>query len=120
MKMTKKCMIFTLVNVFLAGAVSLQAREISHFGKMVDGDDPIGCLSCHYKKGSEAMATCTGGCLINPSTSHPIFKKYPPKGKEAEYVPLAKVKASGVKLRNDEITCISCHDIGRTIASQLI
>ncbi|MBU0484030.1 MAG: cytochrome C [Proteobacteria bacterium] len=86
------------------------AQEELHFGQIVDRQEPVACLVCHEGiKASEARF-CKSNCNI--TASHPAFKKYPPAGKDHEFNPVEKLTAAGIDLRDGEITCVSCHDLG--------
>ncbi len=86
------------------------AGEITHRGVKAD---PSGsaqhCLSCHDGALASHAATCTVQCGF--SSSHSILKPYPPTAKEREFAPLQSILRKGIKLENQKVTCISCHDI---------
>ncbi len=96
----------------LLGAMSLHAQEIRHVDTLIEVGDPKICFTCHYGTMANDINPCTEiDCLLTPKTSHPVFKRYPPAGKESKFSPAVKVEAAGIKLTNGEVTCISCHDL---------
>ena len=106
------CLLVILVNIILIGNISLNAQEVLHHDNLVDSDDPKDCLTCHDGTIASNISPCTKvSCLLDPRSSHPVFKKYPPDGKESAYAPSFQVEATGIKLKNGEVTCISCHNL---------
>ena len=104
--------LFVLVCYFLVANILLYAQEVLHNGNLVDSDDPKICLTCHNGIIAKNISPCTKiRCLLEPNSSHPVFKKYPPSGKESEYAPSFQVEAAGIILKNGEVTCISCHNL---------
>lgn len=100
------------VNIFLLSNMLIHAQEVPHHDNLVNHEDPRVCLTCHSGLISQNVIPCTkNSCLLDPNSSHPIFKRYPPVGKESEFAPPAQVEAAGVKLINGEVTCISCHNL---------
>ena len=100
-----------LVSQLLCGPSLLGAQEVPHHQFLVKLDEPRKCLTCHDGVISPNISPCTTDCAINPSASHPVFKQYPPAGKESEFHPRAQVEAAGLNLQNNEVTCISCHNL---------
>jgi len=83
---------------------------ISHHSFTTEANGPAyDCISCHDGSLAHIVSYCTVMC--NFSTSHSIFKRYPPPGKEREYAPAASLAAAGIKLEKGQVTCISCHDL---------
>lgn len=72
-------------------------------------DTSYGCLSCHDSLHAKSVGTCTVNCTV--WDSHPVEKEYPPPGQEAKYAPIETILAAGIRLSNNKIACISCHDI---------
>ena len=106
------CLLLVCVNIILIGNISLNAQEVLHNDNLVDSNDPKGCLTCHNGTIARNISPCTKvSCLLDPRSSHPVFKKYPPAGKESDYAPSSQVEAAGIKLKNGEVTCISCHNL---------
>ncbi len=104
--------LFILMGQFLFLISSLYAQEVPHYGFLVYMDNPKLCLTCHDGTVAENISPCTKvSCLLDRKSSHPVFKKYPPTGKESEYAPVFEVKAAGITLTNGEVTCISCHNL---------
>lgn len=98
--------------VFLAFGHLLQAQEVPHHGSLVDMDDPKECLTCHDGAVAGNVVPCPKtGCALNSKFSHSVFRKYPPAGKESDFHPSFRVRAAGITLKNDQVTCISCHDL---------
>ena len=105
-------LLLVCVNIILIGNISLNAQEVLHNDNLVDSNDPKICLTCHNGILARNISPCTKiSCLLEPNSSHPVFKKYPPDGKESEYAPSFQVQAAGIILKNGEVTCISCHNL---------
>ena len=101
-----------LVFSLVLKSISLSALEVNHHDNIVDSDDPEICLTCHNGTIAKNISPCTKvSCLLDPRSSHPVFKKFPPEGKESEFVPFSQVESAGIKLKNGEVSCISCHNI---------
>ncbi|MBI5557710.1 MAG: hypothetical protein HY885_08740 [Deltaproteobacteria bacterium] len=114
-----------MVQFFLMGALQSRAAEVGHYGTAVNPADPDQCLDCHYqeatKEGKPGARGCSNGCLVDPGLSHPVAKKYPPRGKEAEYVPLDDIEKTGIiKLSRGKVTCVSCHDLANDNAYHVV
>lgn len=106
------CLLLILVSIILTSNISLNAQEVLHHDNLVDSDDPKICLTCHNGIIAKDISPCTKiSCLLDPRSSHPVFKKYPPHGKESEFAPSFQVQAAGIILKNGEVTCISCHNL---------
>lgn len=82
-------------------------EPVEHHGMTVNADSP-----------AEVCVTCHDGSLEH--TSHPIFKYYPPPGKESEYASAAEVQAKGIKLVRGQVVCISCHDLRKPGPQHLV
>jgi predicted CXXCH cytochrome family protein len=93
----------------VAGSVYVYALGVPHHGLDVDPSDVAACMGCHDGTIGKAVAFCTVGC--NSSKAHVINKHYPPAGKSREFNSITSVRARGVVLVNDQVVCISCHDI---------
>ena len=92
--------------------ISPYAQEVPHHGFLAHYDKPELCLACHDGTIAKNITPCNkDSCLFDNKSSHPVFKKYPPTGKESEYAPVFEVEAAGVTLTNGEVTCISCHNL---------
>jgi len=91
----------------MAFPMSLFGESVDHHGTVVDSDSPAEtCINCH------------DGSLEH--TSHPIFKHYPPPGKEKEYASAAEVQAKGIRLVRGQVVCISCHDLRKPEPQHLV
>ncbi|MBU0910011.1 MAG: hypothetical protein KKA54_06450 [Proteobacteria bacterium] len=114
----KFAMVLTVAGLVLMGAYPLHAREVVHYKLLVDSEDAQKCISCHYGQENDSKnSRCSKNCMIDPGSSHPVAKKYPPRGKEKEYIPLKELRKTGlIKLQDGTITCISCHDVANNIA----
>jgi hypothetical protein len=100
------------ITLILLSIVLINAQEVPHHNNLVDHSDPHICLTCHDGAIAENISPCTkASCLLDSNSSHPVFKQYPPDGKESEFHPSFQIEAAGIKLTNGEITCISCHDL---------
>ncbi len=110
-----------LMGQFLFWVISLYAQEVPHHGYLAYMDRPKLCLSCHDGTIAENISPCTQlSCLLDKKSSHPVFKKYPPIGKESEYAPVFEVKAAGIPLIDGEVTCVSCHNLMNQQSPHLI
>jgi len=90
----------------------LYALEVPHHDFLVNIDDPKTCLTCHDGIIAPNISVCSkASCLLDSASSHPVFKKYPPAGKEDNFYPTAMVEAAGIRLKNGEVSCISCHNL---------
>ncbi|MBI1921333.1 MAG: cytochrome C [Geobacter sp.] len=89
-----------------------------HYSIMVNPEDTsYGCLSCHDGTIASSVGICTVDCTV--SDSHPVEKEYPPLGREAKFASIDNVVAAGIKLLDNKIGCISCHDITNQSESHL-
>lgn len=84
-------------------------EKVSHHGVFVDAGNSKLCISCHDGTISHNVRFCTANCDV--AREHSIFRTYPPKGKEREFVPANIVRARGIVIENGQVTCISCHNI---------
>lgn len=94
------------------------AEIVSHYGLEVESEDTSsGCLSCH----DGSVGSYVGSCIVECTSddSHPVEKVYPPPGKVAKYATIESVLAAGIKLSDNKIGCISCHDISGQAESLL-
>lgn len=104
---------------------SLGAEMTEHHGFMVTAEETTsGCLSCHDGSAAKSVGNCSGvDCRIFESglaDSHRVDIPYPPPGKENEFQPVAYLTEARIKLINDQISCISCHDLKNQAASHLV
>jgi hypothetical protein len=91
--------------VALLSADDVFAEKIIHHDVTADPDSTAReCLSCHDGT--------VGKC--NFQGPHSSLPKYPPKGKEREYAPVASLQTAGVRLESGKMTCISCHNLRHT------
>jgi hypothetical protein len=95
---------------------------VMHYDSLVDPSDLEQCINCHYRKYKSKTRLCVKRCMDDPgAVHHPVFKKYPPDRKEAEYFPVAKLEKGGIiKFQNGTITCLSCHDVANNIPYHLV
>jgi len=108
----KFAMLLAMAGLVVVGAAPVQPVEVVHYKLLVDSEDAEKCVSCHYGEEDSKAGTCGNNCLIDPGSSHPVTKKYPPRGKEKEYIPIKQLRETGlIKLQDGMITCISCHDL---------
>lgn len=100
-------------------AIHAQAADVAHRGAMADPNGSAQhCLSCHDGALASHAATCTVQCGF--SASHSILKPYPPRGKERQFAPLQSILKKGIKLENQKVTCISCHNLQGTVKYLLV
>ncbi|MEW6518189.1 MAG: cytochrome c3 family protein [Thermodesulfobacteriota bacterium] len=97
---------------WLGTATPLPAQEVPHHDFLVNIDDGKACLTCHDGAIARNITICArASCLFEPHASHPVFRKYPPAGKEDLFFPAARVEAAGIRLTNGEVSCLSCHNL---------
>ena len=108
----KRNILITLAALLvLLSADGVFAEKINHQGVMADPDSSAReCLSCHDGT--------VGKC--NFQGPHSSLPAYPPRGKEHEYASIATLQASGIRLENGRMTCISCHNLRNSGARNLI
>lgn len=113
----KFTMLLTMAGLVLIGAHPLQARQVVHYKFLVESEDTRSCIDCHYRQEDDDKNNrCPKNCMVDPASSHPVAKKYPPRGKEKEYVPLKELRKTGlIRLEAGKVTCISCHDVANNI-----
>lgn len=113
MKNGKYIWLFLIFGIIiLLSNISVNTQEVPHHENLVDHNDPNICLTCHDGAIAKNITPCTkSSCLLDPNASHPVFRTYPPDGKESEFAPSSQVEAAGIKLTNGKITCISCHNL---------
>ena len=102
-----------LLTIILLSTIFIDAHDVPHHDYLVDHTAPQTCLTCHDGALATNITPCTkSSCLLDSNSSHPIFRKYPPDGKESEYAPVFVLVAAGIKISDEgEITCLSCHDL---------
>ena len=103
----RKMSLIALTGFFVAGSV--YALAVSHHGYDVDTSNVNACMGCHDGTIGKNVNYCTVGC--NALSSHPIYKSYPPAGRSREFNSILSVRAQGIQLVNDQVVCISCHNI---------
>ena len=110
-------MLLMVAGLVLMGVYPLHARQVMHYKFQVESEDVQKCIDCHYGLENDSKnSRCSKNCMIDPGSSHPIAKKYPPKGKEKQYIPIKQLRKTGlVKLQDGKITCLSCHDLTNNI-----
>jgi hypothetical protein len=114
-------MLMGMAGLVLTGALPLHAVEVMHYKSLVDSEDAEKCVACHYGQEDSKVSTCVNKCLIDPELSHPVAEKYPPRGKEDEYVPIDQLRETGlIKLTDGRITCISCHDVANNLPYHVV
>lgn len=113
----KFTMLPAMAALVLMGAGPLHARQVVHDKFLVESEDAQSCIDCHYGAENDSkISRCPENCMVHPELSHPVVKKYPPRGKEEEYVPIKELRKTGlIKLQDGMMTCISCHDLANNI-----
>lgn len=109
------------LSLFLAiiPKIGISSEQISHHGQRVDNNgDPNGCIVCHDGLTAASVHYCTVECGFG--SPHPISREYPPKSKESSYTPAESLHQKGIRLYNGKISCVSCHDLGKSTKNHLI
>lgn len=98
------------MSMLLFSIAYVDAETAGHHGFAVDADGRyLDCLSCHDGAIAGYVRYCTDGC--NALSPHPILMRYPPKGKERQFAPRGLLETKGIKLPENLVTCISCHNL---------
>lgn len=100
-------MLAIAANVVISDA--LTEETVDHHGQSVNDGNSKLCISCHDGTIGSHVLFCTVDCDVN--RGHIVFKRYPPAGKERDFVPASVAKASGIVFENGQVTCISCHNV---------
>jgi hypothetical protein len=100
-------------------AFSVNAEEVRHHDFLVEANGTIeDCLACHDGMIAHNVRVCTTQCSV--LGVHSVMTHYPPPGKITEYAPAAVVKAKGIKLLNNKVACVSCHNLRNPAKNHLI
>lgn len=113
--------ILTLALALLTAMLITTARAelVEHHGQRVDpADAGAGCIACHDGTVAKAVSSCTVKCDFR--SPHAILKEYPPRGREAQFVPLQTLAGKGIRLVNGQVTCVSCHDLRNQASRHLV
>jgi len=111
--------VIALVMFCLPAPSRLRAEQIKHHELMVDADSPAkGCLACHDGATAKYVSTCKVRCDL--TEGHSLLRRYPPKGKKDQFLPVSAIKAKGIKLEKRRVTCISCHDLRNPAPRHLV
>ena len=95
-----------------------QTATVQHHDFSVDPLDSNGCIGCHDGSIGPNVHFCTANCTI--LSSHAVFADYPSKNKDIPLHPRSYILEKGIRLVNNQVVCISCHDITLATASHLI
>lgn len=97
------------ITIMLSGSPVLAAL-VEHHGTIVeDESDHTICLSCHDGTMGKDIEYCKQDCSSH--SIHSVGKNYPPRGMQSEYAPAAWLSKSGIRLVDNKISCISCHNL---------
>lgn len=96
----------------------LYASPVDHHGLMVDFHAADVCITCHDGMGSAPRNAGNASC--GTAQSHPQSVEYPPKHKEKAFHSRSYVLSHGIKLKNNKIVCISCHNLENPQPKHLI
>jgi len=103
------CLIM-LFLLFSAFTKPLFAEQVSHHGLMADAEGlSYYCLSCH--DGSTAKNIDFSSATCGTASIHMFLQKYPPRHKEARFFPIEDVEMRGIRIVDNQVECISCHEI---------
>jgi hypothetical protein len=100
-----------LLFLLLCGTDShdLYASSVDHHGLKVDPLAVDVCITCH--DGMASVPRNAGNASCDTARSHPQSVQYPPKLKEKGFNSRSYVLSHGIKLKNNNIVCISCHNL---------
>lgn len=102
------CVVVCFLNA--SGSAVVHAEPVPHHGMAVEVRGPSEeCLGCHDGMIARNVHFCTVNCSFK--TSHSLFRKYPPSGKEDAFRPATDLKAEGIELVDGMVSCISCHNL---------
>ncbi|WP_243370949.1 cytochrome c3 family protein [Geotalea sp. SG265] len=109
-----------MLLLLLLSLKSPRAEMTEHHGFMVTVEETTsGCLVCHDGTSAKSVASCSGvDCRLYGS--HGVNMPYPPEGKEDQYKPVERLTAARIKLINDQVSCISCHDLNNHVGAHLV
>ena len=102
------CIALTAAVVSFVGG-SEKGENARHHGRRIDTITGKLCISCHDGAIGPHVLYCTHQC--DGTQGHTIFKKYPPKGREREFIPLSVAKTKGIVFERGQVTCVSCHNL---------
>ncbi len=112
-RMTSIC-----IALMLSGS-PLLAGIVEHHGNAVEAEtDHSVCLSCHDGTTGKNIEYCVQDC--GSHAVHSVGRSYPPRGMQQEYAPVGWLMNRGIKLFDNKVSCISCHDLSRQEKYHLI
>lgn len=86
------CLLLILSDVAVAGVA------VDHHGeRFTPGENPDDCIACHDNNAER--------------NHHPILIHYPPAGNDVTFAPLDTLQAKNLQLFNEQIVCVTCHDL---------
>ncbi|OGW34303.1 MAG: hypothetical protein A2010_00230 [Nitrospirae bacterium GWD2_57_9] len=86
------------------------AEPVAHHGRTVEAESTVAeCAYCHDGVDAINIAICSANC--DNRHTHPVLRHYPPLGKEFDYAPAGFLLNLGIRLPDNKIACISCHNL---------
>jgi hypothetical protein len=100
-----------LIAVVSLWELPLSSQEVLHHEHRVNLDEPGECLGCHDGVTAPGVSFCTSECAVGSTSSHPVYRRYPPLRKRSEFASRSQVEAAGIRLTDGRVSCVSCHDL---------
>ncbi len=99
------------IALLLSGS-PLFAAIVEHHGNAVESEtDHSECLSCHDGTVGKQIQYCMQDCASH--AVHSVGRTYPPRGMQHEYATPGWLQNRGIRLFDNKVSCISCHDLAK-------